>query len=160
MLFRFVVINRDVVFDEKFMLQSTQEKEKQVPENCSGNEQVVQVELESHVDEDSVQETGSSSSGVHEHHSIASDRPRRTIKPPTRYGFEDLVSYALITSSGDPTTFQEAVHSLEKSKWMGAMVEEMESLHKNQTWELVDLPTGKRAIGCKWVYKKIGRAHV
>ena len=30
----------------------------------------------------------------------------------------------------------------------------MESLHKNQTWELVDLPTGKRAIGCKWVYKK------
>ena len=46
------------------------------------------------------------------------------------------------------------MHSLEKSKWMGAMVEEMKSLHKNQTWELVDLPIGKRAIGCKWVYKK------
>ena len=46
------------------------------------------------------------------------------------------------------------MHNLEKSKWMGAMVEEMESLHKKQTWELVDLPTRKRAIGCKWVYKK------
>ena len=57
-----VVISRDVVFDEKSMLQSTQEKEKQVSENYSGNEQVVQVELESHVDEDSVQKTGSSSS--------------------------------------------------------------------------------------------------
>ena len=65
-----------------------------------------------------------------------------------------MVSYALITSSGDPTTFQDVVHSLEKSKWMGAMVEEMKSLHKNQTWELVDLLIGKRAIGCKRVYKK------
>ena len=37
---------------------------------------------------------------------------------------------------------------------MGAMVEEIESLQKNQTWELVQLPAGKRAIGCKWVYKK------
>ena len=41
------------------------------------------------------------------------------------------------------------VHSLEKSKWMDAI-----SLHKNQTWELVDLPTKMKAIGCKWVYKK------
>ena len=37
---------------------------------------------------------------------------------------------------------------------MGAMEEEMQSLHKNQTWELVELPKGKRGIGCKCVYKK------
>ncbi|KAK4400829.1 Retrovirus-related Pol polyprotein from transposon TNT 1-94 [Sesamum angolense] len=37
---------------------------------------------------------------------------------------------------------------------MGAMVEEMESLHKNQTWELVQLLDGKKAIRCKWVYRK------
>src|ERR1044072_2435960 len=37
---------------------------------------------------------------------------------------------------------------------MGAMQEEMESLKKNETWDLVPLPKGKRAIGCKWVYKK------
>ncbi|KAL4312354.1 hypothetical protein GQ457_01G013740 [Hibiscus cannabinus] len=42
----------------------------------------------------------------------------------------------------------------EKGKWMAAMVEEMESLRKNQTWELVRLPEGKKAIGCKWVYKR------
>ena len=34
------------------------------------------------------------------------------------------------------------------------MVEEIQSLHKNQTWELVELPEEKRTIGCKWVYKK------
>ena len=37
---------------------------------------------------------------------------------------------------------------------MGTMVEEMKSLHKNQTWELAQLSEGKKAIGCKWVYKK------
>ena len=30
----------------------------------------------------------------------------------------------------------------------------MQSLHKNQTWELVELLEGKKAIGCKWAYKK------
>jgi hypothetical protein len=63
-------------------------------------------------------------------------------------------SYAFVISNGDPTTFQEAVNSQENSRWVGAMAEEMESLHKNQTWDLVELPERKRAIGCKWVFKK------
>ena len=28
----------------------------------------------------------------------------------------------------------------------------MEALKKNKSWELVDLPAGKRPVGCKWVY--------
>jgi hypothetical protein len=34
-----------------------------------------------------------------------------------------------------------------------AMDKEMQSIIKNETWELVKLPTGKRPIGLKWVYK-------
>jgi hypothetical protein len=37
---------------------------------------------------------------------------------------------------------------------MGIMVEEMEYLHKNQTWDLVELLERKRKRGCKWVFKK------
>jgi hypothetical protein len=29
----------------------------------------------------------------------------------------------------------------------------MESIRKNQTWELVQLPLGKKPITSKWVYK-------
>ncbi|GJU35463.1 retrovirus-related pol polyprotein from transposon TNT 1-94 [Tanacetum coccineum] len=42
----------------------------------------------------------------------------------------------------------------ENEKWRIAMSEEMQSLQKNQTWELTNLPEGKKAIGCKWVYAK------
>uniref|UniRef100_A0A2N9FI38 Uncharacterized protein n=1 Tax=Fagus sylvatica TaxID=28930 RepID=A0A2N9FI38_FAGSY len=50
--------------------------------------------------------------------------------------------------------FKEAIESSEKDKWMEAMVEENESLSKNKTWELTELPKGKKPIGCKWVFKK------
>ena len=33
------------------------------------------------------------------------------------------------------------------------MSEELQALEKAQTWELVTLPPGKTAVGCKWVYK-------
>ena len=144
-----VVINRDVVFDEKPMLQCTKKGEKQELKSCSSNEQLIQVELETHDIEDHARNAGKSSSKDQQRHNIAIDRSRHTIKPPTRYGFEDLVSYALITSSGDPTTFQETIHTQEKSRWMGAMMEEIQSLHKNQTWDLVELPEGNKAIGYK-----------
>jgi hypothetical protein len=37
--------------------------------------------------------------------------------------------------------------------WLNVMKEEMESMTKNQVWDLVDLPKKVVAIGCKWVYK-------
>lgn len=37
-------------------------------------------------------------------------------------------------------------------KWKEAMVEEMKALVKNETWELVTPPAGKRPVGCKWVF--------
>lgn len=33
------------------------------------------------------------------------------------------------------------------------MERELAALELNNTWDLTDLPAGKKAIGCKWVYK-------
>ena len=36
---------------------------------------------------------------------------------------------------------------------VAAMKVELDALHKTGTWDLVDLPSGKLTIDCKWVYK-------
>jgi hypothetical protein len=62
---------------------------------------------------------------------------------------EDEVNMVEIYST-DPLSFEEA----EKSpKWREAMDEEMNSIVKNQTWELSNLPKGAKCIGVKWIYK-------
>lgn len=37
--------------------------------------------------------------------------------------------------------------------WQQAMSEELTALQQNAIWDLVPLPSGKVAIGCRWVYK-------
>src|SRR5713101_7790223 len=37
--------------------------------------------------------------------------------------------------------------------WKSSMNEEFNSLQKSNTWELVDLPPGRKLVQCKWVYK-------
>ncbi|GKF98098.1 hypothetical protein Tco_0296881, partial [Tanacetum coccineum] len=43
----------------------------------------------------------------------------------------------------EPTNYFEAISSPECDKWVVAMEEEVETLHKNKTWELVKLPKEK-----------------
>ncbi|KAE8692180.1 putative ROP-interactive CRIB motif-containing protein 6 [Hibiscus syriacus] len=89
---------------------------------------------------------------------LAVTRPRREIRRPAR--FVDMVAYALPVVDDDiPITYQEAIQSLESDKWKSAMDEEMQSLQKNDTWKLAQLPKGKRAIGCKWVFVKKDGSH-
>lgn len=40
-----------------------------------------------------------------------------------------------------------------KDVWLKSIQEEMNSIVKNNTWELCDLPKGKKCVGYKWVYK-------
>ena len=48
-----------------------------------------------------------------------------------------------------PNSVQEA---LADPMWKAAMNEDMKSLQKNKTWELVECPPGKKPVGCRWIY--------
>ncbi|MCI45762.1 retrotransposon 4 protein, partial [Trifolium medium] len=61
----------------------------------------------------------------------------------------DLVHLAF-NAEAEPVNFEDAVKD---EKWLSAMNEEIESIERNHTWELVELPYNKKAIGVKWVYK-------
>ncbi|KAJ0480735.1 putative RNA-directed DNA polymerase [Helianthus annuus] len=91
--------------------------------------------------------------------------PRRfddfVVEGRVKYGIEKVVNYSnlsyenkcFVTSLNktlEPTSYHEASSD---DKWVEAMNNEMEALYRNNTWVLVDLPKGRKPIGCKWVYK-------
>jgi hypothetical protein len=39
------------------------------------------------------------------------------------------------------------------ASWKKAMLDELTSIEQNQTWTLVSLPAGHKAIGLKWIFK-------
>ena len=49
---------------------------------------------------------------------------------------------------------KEAIKLMEGELWKKAMEEEMESLRKNYTWDMVRLPNGRKKICRKWVFKR------
>ncbi len=56
------------------------------------------------------------------------------------------------TDENIPQTVEQATSSEDCDKWLKAMDDELQALWKNKTWSLVDLPSGCKAIPCKWVY--------
>ncbi|GKG04380.1 hypothetical protein Tco_0314767, partial [Tanacetum coccineum] len=70
-----------------------------------------------------------------------------------------MVAYAFVATeeedTHEPLTYQEAVACEDSSKWKAAMKEEMNSLRKNKTYELVDHPAGQKLklVRCKWLFK-------
>ncbi|KAG8481754.1 hypothetical protein CXB51_027217 [Gossypium anomalum] len=96
---------------------------------------------------------------LHRNTLIAKNRTRRKTKLPKKYAEADLVAYALnvakdIDANREPSNYSEAVSCEDSKKWMFAIQEEIESLHKNRIWDLVKLPKGKKVVRCKWVFKK------
>ncbi|GJT01830.1 putative ribonuclease H-like domain-containing protein [Tanacetum coccineum] len=58
--------------------------------------------------------------------------------------------FACFLSQIEPKKISEA---LEEESWVDAMQEELLQFKLQKVWILVDLPSGKKAIGTKWVYR-------
>jgi hypothetical protein len=80
--------------------------------------------------------------------SLTEGRTRRHIVRPIRLIEECNVAFALsvpeeVDSDHEPLNYSKAILSADSEKWMGVMHEEMESLEKNDTWDVVHLPLKK-----------------
>ena len=152
-----VVISRDVTFDESSILQSrdgtdTQQGLQEVEHgNTSQMTSYTVVPFASGPGGFEIQvertDRGDRSQGVQHDTAeqgtdtgITQHKPKRNVRPPVRYGFEDSLSYALVTANGDPYTYEEAMESRDRDRWVHAMAEEMQSLYNNSTWQLIQLP--------------------
>jgi hypothetical protein len=63
---------------------------------------------------------------------------------------QDFHCFHALAALHEPHSYREASTN---PLWQDAMKEELDELHKNHTWDLVDLPRGKSVVWCKWVYK-------
>ena len=84
--------------------------------------------------------------------SIAIGQGKQVMRPPDH--LEDYVTFALFARDGELPSFKETISSPEKENWLQAVSEEKAYLDKNYTWDLLELPAGKCAIECKWIFKK------
>ena len=49
----------------------------------------------------------------------------------------------------EPYNYEEAV---ERKEWKDAMIEEYQSIMKNDVWDVVSRPDGKYVVTFKWIY--------
>ena len=60
----------------------------------------------------------------------------------------------ITTATKEPETLKDALDSEYATQWKAAAADaEYQSLLENETWELVELPAGRKPISCKWVFK-------
>ena len=78
-------------------------------------------------------------------------RSTREHRPSTRYPTSE---YTMNTEEGGGSeSFPEVQSHKDKQSWLNVMHEEMNSLNKNKTYDLVELPKGKKVLRNKWVFK-------
>jgi len=66
---------------------------------------------------------------------------------------EVLAAYSPVELPGEPESLEEALKGKDAEEWRKALLSEMESIAENETWELVALPEGRKAITSKWLFK-------
>ena len=81
-----------------------------------------------------------------------STRPKKSAIPNDYVVYLQESDYN-IGAENDPESFSQAMNCKELELWYNAMKEEMNSMKSNGVWDLVELPNGVKAIGCKWVFK-------
>ncbi|GJP71170.1 hypothetical protein CLOP_g2016 [Closterium sp. NIES-67] len=104
--------------------------------------------------------------------SIPLIRPRRDVRPPVRLTYggrgkpnvvqagsvveqieEDEIAHCYWAPIPEPKTREEALNGPDGEKWKASEDEEFGSLIENETWDLCDLPPGKKAITSKMIYR-------
>lgn len=140
------IISRDVIFDELNIAMRHKPSE---PVDEKSDTKTFEVELNPRISDrngsnnDYDQDTSEVEQGQQDigeqyqiqtenlqNYNLARDRQRREIKKPARYVNADLVYYALNTEveqlGSEPESYDEAMRSTDKSKWIHAMQEEID----------------------------------
>lgn len=166
------IISRYVIFNEGDVLEKkkpTEESQQGVKERLNDQFEVQQTIHKSSEDDgnfkysiDDQEESKKTQTQPQQqtqlqNYQLAKDIKKRQIRPLQRFGYVDLIVYALVASHevevNEPKNYFKAIQSPYKSEWQKAMDEKIAPLHKNNTWELVKKPNNRKTVGYKWISK-------
>jgi hypothetical protein len=89
---------------------------------------------------------------------VEAPAPRRSIRACRATDKLNLLiteeSHVLLMENDEAMTYREAMKGPDSDKWLEAMESELNSMHDNQVWNLVDPIEGVRPVDCKWTFKK------
>ena len=161
-----IIVSRDVVFEEDQQwnwddghkqailaeLEWETEEETEVEDEGDGEESEVN---EEYGETEPEYDGGNISNEEHLPSEIRARRPPVWMRDyETEQGLSDEEhvnqAHLALFTDGDPISFAEVVKS---EKWKKAMDQEIQTIEKNDTWELIVLPLGGKTIGVKWVFK-------
>src|SRR5712671_2294668 len=74
-----------------------------------------------------------------------------------RLGHTELLAATYV--GRDLASYAKAIKSVDAKQWNYACQYEIDTLHKNDTWELTKLPPGRKSIKSKWVFKLKADGH-
>lgn len=73
---------------------------------------------------------------------------------PSYYSIEEQCYYTFAQSVDNniPESYDEIQCRNDRNQWEQAIKDELNSLHENNTWNIVPLPNNKNIVDCKWVF--------
>lgn len=167
-----IIISRDVVFDEnnfefekENMNNHTKIEYEQEEEMENGNYKTDKEEKQENRNEESrrsrniVEEENENYDGDNHKENIKDKANgngltkrsgRKTNLPKYLEDYQIYSTFCLLIGTQDPKTFEEAIQD---KKWRDAIMKEMNSLKKMNTWSIVDKPENAHIIDTKWVFR-------
>lgn len=171
-----LTISRDVIFHEKYEtqqpnIQPNMDTDDTEEENAS-NEIATETNEEAEVEETEQSDTDNgvnNQDNSSEHESTFEDagnegslyEPDEEVQPgrsdivtrskASKMREFDLAIFALL--SAEPLSVKDIESRPDKSQWLDAMKDEMDSHAKNGTWALCELPKDAKTVKSKWVFK-------
>ncbi|CAI7874687.1 unnamed protein product [Closterium sp. NIES-54] len=94
--------------------------------------------------------------GLHVPAAEEEGRGKRRIQAPNRLTYDSLGKPAKSALAGAALMVgedEESDYEDDAEDWKKAMESELKSIEENGTWELVELPKGRKAITSKWLFK-------
>ncbi|GKA93348.1 retrotransposon protein, putative, ty1-copia subclass [Tanacetum coccineum] len=85
---------------------------------------------------------------------ISIRRSERTRRAPSCLCLNVEAEEHSLGDLNEPTSYKAAMLDSESNKWIDSMNVEIQSMMDNMVWVLVDLPSGCKTVGSKWIFKK------